>query len=236
MIDRLRSNHHYATHTQEEEHTLRYERREHFLEATHTRSSPPARHSSPRHSPEGVYAVAARPRPCCIIIINRATHYLSIFYLSSIYLFMESLDQSLFAAAVSGAFAELQSLLDRKASVNVCDDNADNPIHLAALHGYRDCVELLLERQADFTVAGNNLDTPLHYACFNGHYECAVLLLDRQANVNAINDFNATPLHYASGGGHLQCIGLLVDHGADKTITNVSVPLSCSCSFAAAPR
>ena len=36
VIDRLRSNHHHATHTQEEEHTPRYERREHFLEATHS--------------------------------------------------------------------------------------------------------------------------------------------------------------------------------------------------------
>jgi ankyrin repeat protein len=92
-------------------------------------------------------------------------------------------------------------LLERKANIEVRNENGETPLHIASGAGYREnkeLVTLLLKYNANIEALDNNNNTPLHIASVQGYYKIVEELLNHGANVNAKNIKNNTPLHIVS--------------------------------------
>ncbi|CAL5366378.1 unnamed protein product [Camellia sinensis] len=125
-------------------------------------------------------------------------------------------------AARRGDLKHLESLLDRDASVNFCDQYGLTALHVAAIKGHKDAVMMLVEFGSDLEQEDNEGHTPLHLAVEGGHVETVEVLINRGANVNAKSKNGATPLYMARALEYDHVLQLLRERGASSSHPSTS--------------
>ncbi|KAH8665105.1 ankyrin repeat-containing domain protein [Tricladium varicosporioides] len=120
-----------------------------------------------------------------------------------------SIDEELSDAAEAGFFEQVQSLIDRGASVNHI---FDTPLCKAARNGHLDVVKPLLDQGAG--ASSRRLSRALFEAAIGGHPQVVLLLVDWGAEINPRLGYRA-PLLGAIQSGHVGTIELLLVLGAN---------------------
>jgi ankyrin repeat protein len=125
---------------------------------------------------------------------------------------------AIFAAAIQGDCAQLESLLAANRSlVSTLSTDGWTPLHLAAYFGKLEAVRLLLNKGAQVNARSTNQmqNMPLHAAAAGSHHEAVKILLEHGASVNARQHGGWTPLHAAALTGDIESARALVAGGAD---------------------
>jgi len=118
-------------------------------------------------------------------------------------------------AARAGDVAEIRSLIEDGADVNVKTFYGETPLFKAAEAGHREAVELLLASGADVNAASGMDGAALYIAIARGHKDIEQLLIENGADVNAKTGKGGfTPLHEAAGKGRKDLVELLIAAGA----------------------
>ncbi len=128
---------------------------------------------------------------------------------------------AIFAAAILGDVAELESLLaGNRSLINAVSPDGWYPLHLAAHFGKTDAVRVLLNRGAQAGARSTNVlhNTALHAAAAGRATAAAKLLTDHGADVNAAQHGGWTPLHAAAQTGDIELARLLVEAGASVNV------------------
>lgn len=112
-------------------------------------------------------------------------------------------------AGAEGHGEVARRLMNRRADVEIRDNNNRTPLFLAALRGKEEVVRLLLTRSNDIDARDENDATALHAAALSGHTEVVRLLLKNGANARAKDNEGRTAVHHARSGGHVGIIRLL---------------------------
>ena len=124
----------------------------------------------------------------------------------------------IFAAAILGDVAELESLLaGNRSLVTAVSPDGWYPLHLAAHFAKTDAVRLLLNKGARAGASSTNAlqNTALHAAAAGRAAGAGKLLIDHGADVNAAQHGGWTPLHAAAQNGDIEFARALVAAGAD---------------------
>ena len=124
-------------------------------------------------------------------------------------------------AIEKGDRAEVSSLLEQGADVNLQDNEGKPPLHQAIEKGHYEIVTLLLDSGAKIDLKDhiyNYSMTPLHYAAAYNRDSIVSLLLDNGANINLKNQCGVTPLHTAAINCHDSIVNLLLSQSADVYI------------------
>ncbi|VDI04130.1 Hypothetical predicted protein, partial [Mytilus galloprovincialis] len=108
------------------------------------------------------------------------------------------LDKSLYCAILKGDVSEVQSLVERGASVNTASypDNW-SPLHYAALLNRPDVMQLLIKGNADVNLVDTNDETALHVAFFHDNIHAAELLIQNGSSLNLQNIEGRRPFEVA---------------------------------------
>ena len=125
---------------------------------------------------------------------------------------------AIFAAAILGDVAELESLLDGNRSlVSAVSPDGWLPLHLAAHFAKTEAVRMLLNKGAQASARSTNAlqNTALHAAAAGRAADAGKLLIDHGANVNATQHGGWAPLHAAAQNGDIEFARVLIDAGAD---------------------
>ena len=147
-------------------------------------------------------------------------------------------------AAEMGHFSLVQLLVERKATIETRNWNAQTPLSLACQEGHRRVVRLLLEKEANIEAQDHKFQTPLFladdpevvqllleksaqikpsaahdsilWAAANGHAEIVRLLLEKDAEIEKEDwrHYRQTPLALAARYGHAQIVELLLEKKA----------------------
>ncbi|KAH9767234.1 ank rep region domain-containing protein [Citrus sinensis] len=131
--------------------------------------------------------------------------------------------EAVLTAARRGELEGLESLLDKGASTNYCDQYGLTPLHIAAIKGHKHVVLLLIEFGADVECQDNEGHAPLHLAVEGGSIETVEVLLDNGANANARSRSGATPLYMAQAMGYDGISQLLMNRGASASLPQSSM-------------
>ncbi|KAL3521281.1 hypothetical protein ACH5RR_019430 [Cinchona calisaya] len=130
--------------------------------------------------------------------------------------------ESVLHAARRGELKLLESLLDKGASMNFCDQHGLTAIHMAAIKGHKDAVMTLVEFGADLECQDAEGHTPLHLAVEGGCFETVEVLINRGANVNAKSKKGATPLYISRMMQYEDMSRFLIDKGAVSSVSSAS--------------
>ena len=126
-----------------------------------------------------------------------------------------SRNTALHFASYHGSLTVVRTLLEKKASVNVENDDGCTALHFAVVRGNTRIAESLIQCLS----LVNSLDargiSPLQRSLLAMHSECTELLLTHSANVNHCDSNLETPLHWAIGTGSRQSVGMLLSAGAN---------------------
>ncbi|XP_071139094.1 uncharacterized protein [Mytilus edulis] len=108
------------------------------------------------------------------------------------------LNQSLHCAIIKGDVSEVQTLVERGASVNTTSypDNW-SPLHYAALLNRPDVMQLLIKGNADVNVVDKNDETALHVAFFHDNIPAAELLIQHGSSLQSQNIEGRRPFEVA---------------------------------------
>ncbi|XP_057784653.1 protein VAPYRIN-like [Salvia miltiorrhiza] len=117
-------------------------------------------------------------------------------------------------AARRGELEVLESLLEKGANMNFCDQYGLTALHVAAIKGNKDAVMMLVEFGASVEWQDAEGHTPLHLAVEGGSFETVEVLICRGANVNATTTKGATPLYISKLMEYEDITKLLLDKGA----------------------
>jgi ankyrin repeat protein len=129
--------------------------------------------------------------------------------------------EPLFRAIQSGAFTEIERLVNNGANPNVADADGVSALMAATLFGDARTVDLLLRRGADPNRAGASGTTPLMWAMPDERK--VRVLLAGGANVNARSEAGRTPLLVAASyPATVGVLRLLLDRGADIRAADAS--------------
>ncbi|KAF1314622.1 Tkl protein kinase, partial [Globisporangium splendens] len=120
-------------------------------------------------------------------------------------------------AAESGDWKMCAFLIERGASVDLCDAGGRDPLSYAAANGHIKAVVLLMNWGADIGEKDEYGRSPLSYAAEAGKTETVLLLVDLGAVVTEYDLFGRSPLSYAAKSGKTEIVRHLVDYGADVT-------------------
>ncbi len=130
-------------------------------------------------------------------------------------------------SAEKGLASIVSALLEKKAKVDVVDDNGWTPLHYALIKGHKDTFSSLLTHEHrninDSIFQDSKIGkgtTFLHFAVAEGSLLAIKLLLDLSADVNCTDGAMNTPLHYAAKLGHMEIIESLLNKGASKNVPN----------------
>lgn len=121
-------------------------------------------------------------------------------------------------AARRGELDALESLLEKGANMNFCDQYGLTPLHVAAIKGYKDVVMMLVEFGAGVECRDAEGHTPLHLAVEGGSIETVDVLICRGANVNAQTTKGATPLCISELMEYEDIAKLLLEKGAASSL------------------
>jgi len=173
---------------------------------------------------------------------------LSLFLLSPLMAFAETLGDSLTDAASQGDISKLQRLLAQKNVVDTKDQNGWTALMTAAQKGHLEVVKLLLDQRANVNAkawldkgshahAKTNADvTALMIAAENGQAEAAKLLLaaekghdqvvkallDKGAAIEAKREDNCNSLILAAQNGCVEVVKILIAKKADLNAEDMS--------------
>ncbi|GMY08278.1 serine/threonine-protein phosphatase 6 regulatory ankyrin repeat subunit B-like [Fagus crenata] len=125
-------------------------------------------------------------------------------------------------AARRGELEHLESLLQKGATMNYCDQYGLTALHAAAIKGHRDAVLMLVKFGLDLECKDNEGHAPLHLAVEGGSLETVEVLVDKGADVNAKTMKGVTPLFIARAMGYDDISEFLVSRGASSSITSFS--------------
>ncbi|KAI3458508.1 hypothetical protein Pfo_015171 [Paulownia fortunei] len=130
-------------------------------------------------------------------------------------------------AARRGELGVLESLLEKGATMNFCDQYGLTALHVAAIKGNKDVVMMLVEFGAGVECLDAEGHTPLHLAVEGGSIETVEVLINRGANMNAKTKKGATPLYISKLMEYEDITQLLLDKGAASLVhsTASSSPL-----------
>lgn len=120
-------------------------------------------------------------------------------------------------AARQGDMRQLESLLQRGASLNYHDQYGLTALHAAAVKGHKDVVLMLSEAGLDLECQDKEGHVPLHMAVEGGDIETVQVLVDKGVNLNAMNKRGATPLYMARVWGYDDICELLISRGATSS-------------------
>ncbi|KAK6135782.1 hypothetical protein DH2020_030477 [Rehmannia glutinosa] len=123
--------------------------------------------------------------------------------------------ESVLHAARRGELDVLESLLEKGAAMNFCDQYGLTALHVAAIKGNKDVVMMLVEFGAVVECRDSEGHTPLHLAVEGGSVETVEVLINRGANMNAKTKKGATPLYIAKLMEYEDITQLLLDKGAE---------------------
>lgn len=129
-------------------------------------------------------------------------------------------------AARRGELDLLESLLEKGANANFCDQYGLTPLHIASIKGNKDVVMMLFEFGASVEWQDAGGHTPLHLAVEGGSIETVEVLICRGANVNADTKNGATPLYISKLMGYEEITKLLLDKGAAASLLPSMAPES----------
>ncbi|KAF1313651.1 Serine/threonine protein kinase, partial [Globisporangium splendens] len=118
-------------------------------------------------------------------------------------------------AAESGDLEMCAFLIERGASVDLCDSSGRDPLSYATANGHTESVVLLTLLGANANKRDMDGRSPLSYAAEAGMTEIVQFLVYRGADVTEKDRFGRTPLSYAAESGHTESVQLLFDRGAD---------------------
>ncbi|MCJ7454498.1 MAG: ankyrin repeat domain-containing protein, partial [Wolbachia endosymbiont of Homalodisca vitripennis] len=93
--------------------------------------------------------------------------------------------------------------VERRANVNLRNEDGMSPLHIAAQYDYLGIVKYLAERGADLNLRNEDGLSSLHFAVQNGHLDIVKYLVERGASVNLQDKDGMSPLYYATENGHL---------------------------------
>ena len=118
-------------------------------------------------------------------------------------------------AAMRGDIAQVRTLLEQKADVNLPQADGSTAIQWAAYRNDPAIADLLIAAKADVTQANRNGVTPMRLAATNGSAPMIGKLLAAGANANETAPNGETPLMYASRNGNPEAVKVLIDAKAD---------------------
>ena len=128
----------------------------------------------------------------------------------------------LFAAAMSGDTAKIETLLASGVAVDVRDPLGQTALITAALAGQDGVAGLLVDKGADIKARTDKGMTALHAAAFSGDLAVLQLLLSHGAAVNDQDNFaHITALHAAAEENHVDVVKTLIKSGADPALVDV---------------
>ena len=124
--------------------------------------------------------------------------------------------QSLVAdAAMQRDHAQLATLLQDGADVNLSQGDGATALHWAAYHSDASLARLLLDAGADASVANRNGSTPLWLAASQGDAAMIETLLEGGADANEELPLGRRPLMLAARSGAVDAVRVLLDRRAD---------------------
>ena len=118
-------------------------------------------------------------------------------------------------AAMRGDRAEVRTLVQKKADVNVPQADGATAMHWAAYRGDLELARMLIAAGADVKKPNRNGSTPLWLASVNGDAAMVRTLLDAGADANENLPLGRTPLMLASRTGAVDAMSVLIDRGAN---------------------
>jgi uncharacterized protein len=130
-------------------------------------------------------------------------------------------DLRLIEAAKHQDAAQVRTLLDRHADVNVRSEDGSTALLWTAHWNDLQTAELLVRAGADVNAANDLRMTPLVQACTNGSAALVELLLDAGANPSTPVATGETPLMACAKAGAVDAVRTLLVHGGD---VNASEP------------
>jgi ankyrin repeat protein len=120
-----------------------------------------------------------------------------------------------FACFSNGNSQIISLLINKKAEVNIQDNDGNTALHAASEFGNLDAVKLLVTAEANQNISSKKGITPLYQACSHGHVNIAKFLCDSEADINIATIDKSTPLHAACQKGYLDIAKILLAHGAN---------------------
>ena len=113
-------------------------------------------------------------------------------------------------------------LLEKKAKVNMQDNNGNSALHRSAERGYINSMTILLEYGAFCNVENKEKETPLHLACKYAYENCIELLLQKKAGVNMKNSSGKTPIDIAPNENIKRIFEAPQDGNSDSSFLSIN--------------
>lgn len=135
----------------------------------------------------------------------------------------------LVAAAASGNFEIVETLLAAGYNEDESDALCTTPLIAAARAGHPEVIDLLIRKKALVDKApGKPAKTALHAASQAGQLACVKKLLDRRADTEKVDAAGRTALHLAAAFNHKEVAGFLIAEGASLEVEDAdkNTPLS----------
>jgi len=131
--------------------------------------------------------------------------------------FFKTAETPLHIAATKGCSDIAALLIEKKANINILNNEKRTPLHTASFWGQTDVVQVLIDNKASLNLKDSKGDTPLHLAVINGAngHITTEMLITAGADTEIKNDEGQTPLHVAILSGSLESVEVLVMNGAD---------------------
>jgi hypothetical protein len=123
--------------------------------------------------------------------------------------------EELIKAIEKGDKEKVKELLDKRAEINIRDNDGWTPLMYASKNNDLEIIKLLLEKGANVNLTDKYGQTALILASANGHKEAVELLLEKGADVNIQDEDGWTALMFASQNGYKEVVELLIEKGAD---------------------
>ena len=123
-------------------------------------------------------------------------------------------------AVIKGDLELIKTLIERKADVNIRNEDGNAPLHSAARRANIQVLRLLLSSGAAVDVQDNRKETPLHKAASRGLTEVVVLLREYGSDTEIRNSDSAVPLLNAVSGGREAAVRLLLKYTTREDLQN----------------